>query len=282
MSYQAVIRDASSTLITNQVVGIRISILQGSESGTLVYEETNAPTTNTNGLISLTIGNGTVISGDFETIDWANGPYFIQTETDITGGSNYTISGTSQLLSVPYALHAKTAENVKTYNIGDFAQGGVVFWVDETKQHGLACTMKDYGSDLRWYAGTNGKTRATGDGIYSGKANTLLIIATQVAIGDDENPYAAAVCNDLLLTTVNDFGDWYLPSRFELNLMYENRSTINATALQNGGESFETSENYWSSTEQNFLSAWGQNFNTGALILLGKNVQAHFRAIRSF
>ena len=112
MSYQAVIRDASDNLITDTQIGMQISILQGSASGTAVYVETQVPTTNANGLVSLEIGAGTVESGDFATIDWANGPYFIKTETDPTGGTSYSITGTSQLLSVPFALHAKTAETV--------------------------------------------------------------------------------------------------------------------------------------------------------------------------
>ncbi len=74
--------------------------------------ETQTATTNANGLVSIEIGNGTVVSGDFATIDWGNGPYFIKTETDPTSGTAYTITGTSQLLSVPYALHAKTAETI--------------------------------------------------------------------------------------------------------------------------------------------------------------------------
>jgi hypothetical protein len=112
MSYQAVIRNSSDQLVTVQSVGMQISILQGSASGTAVYVETQTPTTNANGLVSLEIGTGTVVSGNFTTIDWANGTYFIKTETDLTGGANYTITGTSQLLSVPYALHAKTAETL--------------------------------------------------------------------------------------------------------------------------------------------------------------------------
>jgi hypothetical protein len=112
MSYQALVRDASDALITNQAVGMQISILQGSATGTAVYEETQTPSTNANGLVSLEIGTGTVVSGDFSTIDWANDTYFIKTETDPTGGTTYTITGTSQLMSVPYALHAKTAESV--------------------------------------------------------------------------------------------------------------------------------------------------------------------------
>jgi uncharacterized protein (TIGR02145 family) len=104
MSYQAVIRDNSNALVTSQIVGMQISILQTSASGTAVYVETQTPTTNANGLASIEIGGGTMVSGSFANINWANGPYFIKTETDPAGGTNYTVTGTSQLLSVPYAL----------------------------------------------------------------------------------------------------------------------------------------------------------------------------------
>lgn len=111
MSYQAVIRNSSNALITNQAVGMRISIVQGSVFGASVYVETHTPTTNANGLVSIEIGSGTVIVGNLSTINWANGPYFIKTETDPNAGTNYSITGTSQLLSVPYALYAATAGN---------------------------------------------------------------------------------------------------------------------------------------------------------------------------
>jgi hypothetical protein len=119
MSYQAVVRDASQALVASQSVGMQLSILQGSINGTAVYVETQAPTTNINGLVTLEIGGGTAVSGDFSTIDWANGPYFIKTETDPTGGANYTISGTSELMSVPYALHANTANSVSNDQVDD-------------------------------------------------------------------------------------------------------------------------------------------------------------------
>ena len=104
MSYQAVIRDNNNALITSKPVGMRISIIQGSVFGAAVYVETQTPSTNANGLVSLEIGTGTVITGTFASINWAAGPYFIKTETDPTGGTVYTISGTNELMSVPYAL----------------------------------------------------------------------------------------------------------------------------------------------------------------------------------
>ena len=112
MSYQAIVRDGSNNLLTSKAVGMQISVLKGSVTGSAVYVETQKPKTNVNGLVSIQIGSGIVQSGTFSVIDWVNGPYFIKTETDPTGGTNYTISGTSQLMSVPYALHAKTAETI--------------------------------------------------------------------------------------------------------------------------------------------------------------------------
>jgi hypothetical protein len=106
MSYQAVIRNSSNTLVASTTVGMRISILQGSSSGPAVYVETQTPMTNTNGLVSLEIGTGAVVSGSFSGINWGAGPYFVKTETDPTGGNSYSIFGTSQLNSIPYALYS--------------------------------------------------------------------------------------------------------------------------------------------------------------------------------
>jgi uncharacterized protein (TIGR02145 family) len=117
MSYQSVIRNSSNQLVTSHVVGMRVSILQGSATGIAVYVETQTPTTNANGLATIDIGGGTAVSGTFAVIDWSTGTYFIKTETDPAGGTSYTITGISQLLSVPYALYA----NINTYvsNTGD-------------------------------------------------------------------------------------------------------------------------------------------------------------------
>ncbi len=112
MSYQAVIRDSENQLVVNNEVRMRISILQGSADGTAVYTETRTPVTNANGLVTFEIGGDGANSatGVLSAIDWSAGPYFIKTETDPSGGTSYTITGTSQLLSVPYALHSGSAE----------------------------------------------------------------------------------------------------------------------------------------------------------------------------
>ena len=113
-TYQAVVRNASNALVANAPVGVRVSILQGGVNGTIVYMEAQTAVTNANGLITLQIGSGNVQQGSFADIDWANGSYFLKTETDPNGGSDYNITSTQQLLSVPYALYANEAGNVPT------------------------------------------------------------------------------------------------------------------------------------------------------------------------
>ncbi len=113
-TYQAVVRNASNSLVANASVGVRVSILQGSATGSAVYSETHVATTNANGLVTLSIGGGNAQQGTFADIDWANGPFFLKSETDPNGGSNYSITTTQQMLSVPYALYAKEAGNIPT------------------------------------------------------------------------------------------------------------------------------------------------------------------------
>jgi hypothetical protein len=115
ISYQAVIRNSSNVLIANKQVGMKISILKGGIMGTPVFIELHSPTTNSNGLISIEIGNGTNIQGSISQIEWANDLYFLQTDIDPTGGVNYSITGTSQFLTVPYAFHSRTADSVLNY-----------------------------------------------------------------------------------------------------------------------------------------------------------------------
>src|SRR5690554_4786031 len=356
MSYQAVVRDGSNALVSSTAVGMQISILQGSASGTAVYVETQTPTSNANGLVSLEIGAGTVVSGDFTTIDWANGPYFIKTETDPTGGTSYTITGTSQLLSVPYALHAKTAETVtgtitetdpifgasvasgitgadttnwnnkldsytetdpifgasvasgitgtdttnwnnkqdqlvagtnitivgntinatsggSTLAIDDSYQGGIIFWLDATGQHGLIAATADQNTEIQWYNGTYKYTGTAGDGLYAGAMNTAMIVATQMA-DNQSGSFAAKVCADYSVTVGGvTYGDWYLPSKYELNLLYLQKNAV-------GG--FDNAY-YWSSTEFSNSRAWEQNFANGNQSDGNKNFLMHrVRAVRAF
>ncbi|MDA9344183.1 DUF1566 domain-containing protein [Algibacter sp.] len=272
MSYQAVVRGSGDNLLSNQVVGMQISILQGSASGAAVYEETQTPTTNINGLVTLEIGTGSVVSGDFTTIDWSADSYFIKTETDPTGGTSYTITGTSQLLSVPYALHAKTAESVTStcgLSIGETYQGGIIFYLDASGCHGLIAAPDDQSTSAAWWNGSYMDTRAYGSGLFEGKYNTKMINLQQGGTTS-----AAAICAN--------YGDlkWYLPSIEELNLMYENIGLGNALGLGNVGN---LGNGYWSSTEYDNNLAWGQSFGFGGQKFYGfKDYTYRVRAVRAF
>jgi uncharacterized protein (TIGR02145 family) len=143
MSYQAVIRNTSNVLVATSPVGMRVSILQGSPSGTEIYKEIYNPNpqTNINGLVTIEIGGGIPLAGTFSGIDWSIGPYFIKTETDPLGGTNYTITGTSQLLSVPYALHSKTvASYTETDPVYIGSQAANITASDITKLSNLSGT----------------------------------------------------------------------------------------------------------------------------------------------
>jgi hypothetical protein len=142
MSYQAVVRNNNNMLVSNHAVGMRISILQGSATGTAVYTENQTPTTNANGLIAIEIGTGTVVSGTFANIDWANGPFFVKTETDPNGGTAYTLTSSNQLLSVPYALHSKTSSKTDTARVAQVAQTALN-GVPSGGQQGQSLTMCD-------------------------------------------------------------------------------------------------------------------------------------------
>lgn len=111
INYQGVARDASGTPVANQAIGLEITIRSGSATGTVEYQETHAVTTSDLGLFTLMIGTGTTVSGTFASIDWANNSHFVEVGMDPTGGTSYTAVGTSELVSVPYALHATTVEN---------------------------------------------------------------------------------------------------------------------------------------------------------------------------
>lgn len=175
-----------------------------------------------------------------------------------------------------------TKGQIITYEVGDFAQGGVVFWIDETGQHGLVCAKEDQSTGVRWFAGTFGVTRATGNGPFSGELNTSIIISSQVSIGDDGNDYAAQICNDLQITEGGKtYGDLYLPPKEELNMMYQNKATIDATATANGGSAF-ADDYYWSSTEFFSNNSWFQSLSTGFQCDAMKHLSCRVRAVRAF
>jgi hypothetical protein len=168
-----------------------------------------------------------------------------------------------------------------TYSVGDFAQGGVVFWVDETGQHGLVCAKEDQngGVGISWDNGASINTEAHGNGVYAGEMNTTIIVAR---LGSDSYTYAAGVCANYYVTEGGvTYGDWYLPSLSELLLMHQNWAIIDATALANGGGSFVTY--YWSSTENNDTASWDVHIINGTQTIFAKHTTTdRVRAVRRF
>ena len=120
-TYQAVVRNTNGQLISSSPVGVRISILLGGASGVPVYVETQTVSTNQNGLLTLTIGEGNAIQGTMNGIYWSDGAFFLKTEIDPNGGNAYSVVSTQQLLSVPYALYAGQAGNGFSGNYSDLS-----------------------------------------------------------------------------------------------------------------------------------------------------------------
>lgn len=290
MSYQAVIRNITNQLIINHAVGMKINILQGSASGTAVYVETQTTTTNGNGLASIEIGSGTVVNGNFSSIDWANGPYFIKTESDPAGGTNYSITETSQFLSVPYALHAKTAEKIATdisytHYIGEQYGGGVIFdlWKDIAGvEHGLIVAITDQSTSHYW--SNNDSVAQGGQSFTDGMSNSNTIGLT----GDTSG--VVLMCLNLVS---GGQSDWYLPAIDEMIPLFNNRFEVNK-ALSNisGATPLNYSGSYWSSTEDSSIpgspgvSAFKYDFHGQSMGLISSDMKTlglySVRAIRTF
>ena len=393
MSYQIVIRNSNQALVSSTTVGMAITVLQGSSIGPVMYVETQTPTTSANGLASIEIGAGTVEYGSFAGIDWANGPYFIETAIDPLGGTNYTILGTSQLLSVPYALHANNgirtgqadtiaaqaasivtlqaqmdvmqtpqlyttaltnitntsavlggniinsgsgdirgvvwstspspsiALNTKTMDgtgmgsfirplsgltpnttyyvraytdsvgtaygneisfttlanpiVGQTFAGGIVFYIDNSGEHGLVAAPSDQSNDTNytyypeWGCRNTPITGADGTAIGTGNQNTLDILAGCLA---DEA--AAKICANF---SDGVYSDWFLPSKDELHLMYLNIGGGGALGNVGGfGNGW-----YCSSSEYDAYDAWYEDFGF-APIFYHKSLRVSVRAVRAF
>lgn len=408
ISYQAVVRNGNS-LVQNTKVGLYLQIAKDSFFTNVVYSEIQYPVTNAYGLASIAIGNGNVIIGSLSNIKWDNSNYYIKTLIDPNGGTVYTITGWSQLLSVPYALYASnglpsgnspgdllywngtkwvtvpagangstltlcngvptwggcggvvigsptvstinvsgvsatsatfygevtsdggaavtsrgfcystspnptvsngtvtvgsgtgtfnstisilsasttyyvrafavnsngtsygtqisfnTSAPAATYTLGQSFGGGLIFYIDSSKQHGLIAANNDQSGGAVWWNGSYLTTNATGTGVGTGLNNTLNILSIQ-----STGSYAAYYCSQ----PMNGYSDWFMPSRDELQLMYTN---LHAKGL--GGF---TGAFYYSSSEYDVYQAYTLDFKYNSMFPYYKNNSARVRAVRKF
>ena len=212
-------------------------------------------------LYAKTAANG--FSGNYN--DLTNKPITDGSETKILVGNNLTIDGAGTIFN-PYIL------NTRTHYVGEPYGGGIVFYVYDNGQHGLIAATADQDPGIGWYNGTKRYTNTTGDGVRAGSMNTTLIIALQTNDNQMGN-FAAKVCADYSVTVDGiTYGDWYLPSKHELDLLFSQKFIV-------GGFAYNY---YWSSSEVSSISAWAQSFLIGYQYSLNKSLPYGVRAIRSF
>lgn len=156
------------------------------------------------------------------------------------------------------------AASTESFTIGQSYGGGIIFYIDGSGEHGLIAATADQGSGIAWNNGSNIVTDATGTAVGDGKSNTNKIVNAQGKTGT----YAAYLCYKY---KTGEFKDWYLPSKDELNLLYQQKDAV-------GG----LSGDYWSSSESSKARAWEQVLDGGFQFKYSKNFTLNVRAIRSF
>ena len=311
INYQAVIRNSNGTAVNNTSVGLRLRIIQSSATGSPIYAESFNVTTSNIGLINVVLGQGTVISGSFNAINWGAGPYFIEVASDVNGGTNYTIMGTQQMMSVPYALYAENSGTPGPQ--GQAGPSAYEVWLSQ----GNTGTESDFfnsligpqgngvstmgfsndsltinftnGSDTTLYIGSGTNNNLTIGDYYQGgyvfyinPAGTggLIVMPTDLMNYSNTSTWSDAIniCNNV---KCNGYTDWYLPTLVELQLIYDN---LGNAGFREEYWSNSTATNvrwYWSSTPFNGTASYGMNFDNGSQAYYGNNNNLRIRGIRS-
>jgi hypothetical protein len=314
ISYQTAVRASNGNLVTLVPVAFKFTIHQGTNAGAIVYEETQTVTTNKDGLATLKVGEGLALTGNFSSIDWSTGLYFLRTKVDVKGGANFLLLTVSQFSSVPYVFYAEKTKSVDysglknlpdvdslqniladmqsenaalerkldslstakpAHFVGEHYGGGVVFYVSNNGKHGLIAATADL-SSVRWGGGKDTITHATVSKIGFGLHNTNLIMNQRSL--DGKNFAALNSLNYIILQDGIIYDDWCLPSKDELQLMFQSRNKIGGFTT----DSFSTTPNYWSSTEASSTSAISLSFEDGIFTSDAKSTLYKVRPIRSF
>ena len=279
-NYQATVRNSSGALIINQNVNFKFNVMLNSSTSVPVYSETHYVPTDDVGQVNLTIGTGTPATVTFSSINWGNGTYYLGIE--LNTGAGYVAMGTTQLLSVPYALYANSAGSATStsgglsHYVGELYGGGIVVsvWKTAGEEHGLIASLTDLSTGIQWTTpafqsiGIGPTARSLRDGL----SNTNAIVA-QAGAGTD---YAAGLCKAY---NAGGFNDWNLPASNELEQCYNSLQMVNEVLGDTNG--FQRTD-YWSSTEDNIDSTVGQFFFTGAMNVPMKLANYSVRAVRRF
>ena len=286
-NYQATVRNTAGELLLNQSVSFKFSIFQNSDTGPVVYSENQTANTDDLGHINLVVGQGTAATGTFAGINWGSGTYYLSIE--LNTGSGYVAMGTTQLLSVPYALHANTATSTTgstggfTHYVGELFGGGIVVsvWKAAGVEHGLIASLNDLSAGMQWTTPAFHQIEIgpTAQSFRDGFANTNAIVA-QAGAGTD---YGAGLCKAY---NASGFTDWYLPAINELKQCYNSLQIVNEVLGETNGFKYST---YLSSSEQisGFMTgmnnAYGQDFESGSTDTLYKGYDYFaVRAVRRF
>ena len=291
-NYSAVARNAAGQPIATTTIGIQITILKTSPAGVSQYSENHFVNTDAFGLFNLVIGAGAVQSGSMTTIDWSIDNYYLKVGMDAAGGTNFLIMGTTQLLSVPYAMYAKSAGSVSgggsgggfTHYIGEEFGGGVVFhlWKDALGvEHGLIIDKTDLSTAQVWSNIDATLIGPSAQSSWDGLSNSNAIV---VQAGHTNS--AASLC---LNSTNGGQSDWYLPSIQELNMLWNNYYTVARSLTQISGATTQLqTADYWSSTENDEFSpggstSWYFDFFGGNANFSDKfRPSGYVRAVRAF
>jgi hypothetical protein len=282
-NYQATVRNNAGALMTNASVQLKFSILQDTATGTLVYSESQTKTTDGLGQVSTVVGQGTALTGTFAAINWGTGTHFLAIE--LNTGNGFVAMGTTQLLSVPYALYANTAGSTSgssggfTHYIGEAFGGGVIFhlWKDaQGVEHGLIVDKTDLSTGQAWSNISQTLIGATAQSSWDGLSNSNAIVGQA-----GHTNSAAALC---LNSTNGGQSDWYLPSIDELSLLWHNRFNVNKSLSAIGGATgLPNAAHYWSSKEGvDYDFAWAFSFFNGSAHDNGTNDTLYVRAVRAF
>jgi hypothetical protein len=275
-NYQATVRNSSGALVVNQNVLFKFNIMLNSQTSLPVYSETHQAPTDDLGQVNLTVGQGTPTTGTFSAINWGSGTYYLGIE--LNTGSGFVAMGTTQLLSVPYALYANSAGSGTittgglTHYVGELYGGGIIVsvWKTSGVEHGLIASLTDVGMSV-WSNVTDFEVGISAQSANDGLSNTLAIINQA-----GHTNSAAKLCYDY---SYGGYTDWYLPAHWELIQCLNSAYIVNETLGNSSGFKFDE---YSCSTEFDGGSYTGEVFNRSALGYPSKANIVFVRAVRKF